>query len=60
LKLSLEWSMDDHMRDFKKSLIYQFQLFITEIIFSNYSNKNYGSNKSHMINGLNDNDYNYY
>ncbi len=45
---------------FQKTLYYQFQLLVTEIIFSNYSNKSYGNNKSHMINGLNDNDYNYY
>jgi hypothetical protein len=30
-KLSLEWSMDDHTKDSKKSPIYQFQLFVTEI-----------------------------
>jgi polyferredoxin len=31
LRLSLEWSMDDDMKDFKKSPIYQFWLLITRI-----------------------------
>jgi hypothetical protein len=30
-KLSLEWSMDDHMKDSKKSPIYQFQLLVIGI-----------------------------
>jgi hypothetical protein len=31
----LEWSMDDHTKDSKKSPIYQFWLFITEFFLSN-------------------------
>jgi len=31
LKLSLEWSMEDHTKDSKKSPMYQFQLLINEI-----------------------------
>ncbi len=31
LKLYLEWTMDDHTKDSKKSPIYQFQLFVIRI-----------------------------
>jgi len=31
VKLSLEWSMDDHTKDSQKSPIYQFQLFVARI-----------------------------
>jgi hypothetical protein len=32
LKLSLEWSMDDHSKESKKLAIYKFQLLVTRII----------------------------
>jgi hypothetical protein len=32
LKLFLEWSMDDHTKDLKKTPIYRFQLLIIGII----------------------------